>query len=93
MTDQQQMRDFVVGIVGMLWLGAPLYGPFVLLWAVLRFLRWLNSTARGQGDVDDLVDGYQGTGATFEQRRAVFRDGAANGFRQAARSYHRRTRQ
>lgn len=71
MEPRQAMYDFVTGLVtiltssGGLWL---IIGPFLLMIAVIRFVRWAFNRARGGPDYEALNEGYSQT--TGELRRA-----------------------
>lgn len=53
----QAFYELVTGLVGMITRSSGLWrivGPFVMLFVVLRVIRWAFSSARGEKDYDDL---------------------------------------
>lgn len=83
MGPQQQMYDFVMGIITLvthpdgLW---RLAGPFVLMLAILRIILWARSAGRGTteadllGEADRLGAAYRDRGQQLGQQVRRLRD-------------------
>jgi len=83
---QQQMYDFVTTLINMLWLLAPIVGPFVLIRTIVRFIKWANASARGE-NLEDMDSDYNQEYERLQRMRYASRE--RNGYQNQNQRRHR----
>lgn len=71
---QEGAYTFTRGVIDLLWLYAPIAGPFIVLSTIVMVLKRANRSARGGGDLDDLQTDYQSVRDRLRQRTRQRRD-------------------